>query len=89
MRSPTHSNGNTTVATHKLLPNFEEHYCVRLATDTVVESVRDGVTTTVTIAPFMRGTIGPRAAQPSATTVGEAESEATVTEATIEVGRTV
>lgn len=63
---------NITEASRKILPRSEGPYCVPLATDMVVHTVRDGVSTSASTGLVMKVPTALRAAQPSATTDGEA-----------------
>lgn len=64
-------------------------YCVRSVTDTVIRTVRIGVTTSVSIYRVMKVPAGPRPAQLSATSDGEAVLKAAITEAATAAGAMV
>lgn len=74
MRNPGHFHGNTADASHKLLPKFQVPYCVRPATDTVLNTVWDGLTTSVSADRVTMVRACPFAAQSSAIPAGEADS---------------
>lgn len=76
---PGRVDGNTTDASRKLLPKSEKPYCVRLATDTGVHIVQDGVTTSVSIDCVTKVPTATRVAQSSATAGGDSKLKATIT----------
>lgn len=89
MQNPVHLNGNITNSSRKLLPKSEASYCVRMAIDTVVHSVWDAVTTSVSIDRIREVSSRRRAVRSFAATGGKDESEAVVIEAATSVCTTV
>lgn len=88
-RDPEYSDGNTTDVLPKLLPKSEGPCCLRSATDTVVHTAQDGVTTSVCIDHVTKFSTGCHVSQLSGPTGGETDLEAKITEAATGAGATV
>lgn len=80
------SEGDTKGVSRKQLPQCKEPYGVQAVTDTVVQTVRDGITTIVSINRNTKVMTGPHAVQSPPATGGKAASGATTTEAATGVG---